>query len=287
MALNLQRAGYEMIVFNRTADKAQPLIEDGAKLASSPEHAVSDCEILVTMLSNDQAVRETLLVKGSGRAAIDAMPKGAVHMSCSTTGVEFSKRLAQEHARRAHGYVVATVLGRPEAAADKKLWVITAGQSPMIERCRPLMEAIGRGITIVGSQPWQANLMKIAANFMLASCLESIGESFALVRKFGMDPDQFLEVVNSIFNSPVYANYGRIIADRQFDPAGFRLKLGLKDISLVLDAAQDVSAPMPVASLIRDHYLTAIARGRENQDWSAVAEIAGEEAGINAIASHT
>jgi 3-hydroxyisobutyrate dehydrogenase-like beta-hydroxyacid dehydrogenase len=135
-------------------------------------------------------------------------------------------------------------------------------------------------MSIVGNEAWQSNLIKIAANFTLASFLETIGEAFALIRKSGMDPHQYLEVVNSVVNSPVFYNYGRRIADRQFEPAGFLLKWGYKDISLALQAGQDVAAPLPLASLIRDHYLTAIARGRESQDWSAVAEIAMEEAGL-------
>ena len=157
---------------------------------------------------------------------------------------------------------------------------MAAGQPDQIERCGPLMEAIGRGISIVGNQPWQANLIKIAANFTLASVLETIGEAFALLRKSGMDPHQFLDVLNSVFNSPVYENYGRIIADRKFEPAGFRLQLGLKDISLALESGEDLSVPLPLASLIRDHYLSAIARGRENEDWSAVAEVASENAAL-------
>jgi 3-hydroxyisobutyrate dehydrogenase-like beta-hydroxyacid dehydrogenase len=279
MAVNLVRAGHEVTVFNRTAAKARPLIEVGAHMASSPAEAVANCEIMLTMLSDDGAVQEMLRTPlGAQRPALDSLPRGAMHISTSTISVALSRELSGEHARREQAYVASTVLGRPEAAAERKLWVIAAGKQADIERARPLLEALGRGISVVGDQPWQANLVKIAANFTLASVLETIGEAFALVRKAGMDPHQFLEVLNSTFNSPVYANYGRRIADRQFEPAGFRLQLGLKDISLALESGKDLYVPLPLASLIRDHYLSAIAHGRENEDWSAVAEVAAENA---------
>jgi len=281
MALNLLRAGHQMVIFNRTAEKAAPLIEAGATLARTPVDAVENCDVAITMLANDSAVRDTILANTSGQAAvIDRLPRGAVHMCTSTISVALSRELTEAHLRHGQNYVAATVLGRPEAAEQKKLWVMAAGPHDQIERCRPLMDAIGRGVSVMGEQPWQANLTKIASNFMLASVLETMGEAFALVRKSGMDPHAFLDVVNSLFASPVYANYGRIIADRQFKPAGFRLKLGLKDIGLAIEAGQEVSVPLPLASLVRDHYLTAIARGRENEDWAAVAEVAAENADL-------
>ncbi|HVB34000.1 MAG TPA: NAD(P)-dependent oxidoreductase [Patescibacteria group bacterium] len=277
MALNLIRAGHEVTVFNRTAAKAAALAEAGARVAKSPADAVREAEAAISILANDQALRETILSDG---AAIETLPRGAVHMCCATISVTLSKELAREHAKRGQGYVAAPVLGRPEAAAAKNLWIVAAGPPDQVERCRPLMEAMGRGISVMGEHPWQANVTKIAANFMIASALETMGEAFALIRKSGMDPRGFLEVMNPFFNSPIYTNYSRIIAGRQFDPAGFRLKLGLKDVGLALEAAQDLAVPMPLASLIRDHYLDAIAHGREDSDWSAVAEVAARNAGL-------
>jgi 3-hydroxyisobutyrate dehydrogenase-like beta-hydroxyacid dehydrogenase len=157
---------------------------------------------------------------------------------------------------------------------------MAAGPPDQIERCRPLMEAIGRGITVVGHEPWQANVTKIAANFMLMSMLEAMGESFALVRKSGVDPHLFLEILTGIFNSPVYSLYGKIIADRQFEPAGFRLALGMKDAGLALDAGKAAVVPLPLASLVHDHFLSAIAHGRADADWAALAEVAARDAGI-------
>jgi 3-hydroxyisobutyrate dehydrogenase-like beta-hydroxyacid dehydrogenase len=274
MALNLIRAGHEVAVYNRTRERAEPLAKAGARVADSPADAVKGVEVAITMLANDHAVRETLF------AAIGSLDRGAVHMCTSTISVAFSKELAQEHAARGQGYVASPVLGRPEAAAEKKLWVLAAGPQDQVARCRPLMEAIGRGISIMGDEPWQANLTKIGANFMLASMLEAMAEAFALVRKSGIDSHAFLEILTGVFNSPVYTNYGQIVADRQFDPAGFRLTLGLKDVGLALAAAEDTAVPLPLASLIRDHYLSAIAHGRADADWSALAEVAARNAGL-------
>ena len=278
MALNLIRAGHELSVYNRTREKLEPLAKAGARIADSPADAVRGAEVAITMLANDRAVREAML--DSQTPAIDALARGAVHMCTSTISVALSKELAEAHAARSQGYVASPVLGRPDSAAGKNLWVMAAGPPDHVNRCRPLMDAIGRAVTVVGEEAWRANLTKIALNFMLASMLEAMGEAFALVRKSGVDLHQFLEILNGFFNSPVYANYGSIIADRRFEPAGFRLALGLKDIGLALEAAQESAVPMPLASLIRDNYLHAIAHGHADTDWSAVAEVAAQNAGL-------
>jgi 3-hydroxyisobutyrate dehydrogenase-like beta-hydroxyacid dehydrogenase len=275
MALNLLRAGHDVVAYNRTTGKLAPLAAAGAHIAHSPAGAVEDVDVVITMLANDQAVRDAML-----GTAIEALPAGAVHMGTSTISIGLSKELATEHARHGQHYIATPVLGRPDAARDKRLWVMAAGPPDQIERCRPLMEAIGRGITVVGPEPWQANVTKIGANFMIMSMLEAMGESFALVRKSGIDPHLFLEILTGIFNSPVYSLYGKIIADRQFEPAGFRLALGMKDAGLALDAGQGAAVPMPLASLIHDHFLSAIAHGRGDADWAALAEVAARDAGI-------
>lgn len=282
MARNLISAGHEVTVFNRTAAKAESLIEAGAKAAKSPSEALREAKVAITMFANDEALRETLLAPDSSHAAaIDALPKGSIHMCCSTISVAISKEMAQEHARRNQGYVAAPVLGRPDAAAQKKLLVMAAGPSDQVEICRPLMEAVGRGVLVMGEEAWQANVVKIAVNFTIASAIETMGEAFALIRKSGMDAHAFLELLNAFYNTPVYAGYGRLIAGRQFEPPGFRLKLGLKDVNLALAAGQETSVPLPIASLIRDHCLAAIAHGRADADWSALAEVAAQNAGLD------
>jgi len=278
MALNLIRAGHELAVYNRTREKLEPLVKAGARTAATPADAVRGAEVAITMLANDHALREVML--DSQMPAIDALARGAIHVSTSTISVALSKELAAAHATRGQGYVASPVLGRPDSAVGQKLWVMAAGPPDQVNRCRPLLDAIGRAVTVVGEEAWRANLTKIALNFMLASMLEAMGEAFALVRKSRVDLHQFLEILNGFFNSPVYTNYGSIIADRRFEPVGFRLALGLKDIALALEAAQESAVPMPLASLIRDHYLNAIAHGHAEEDWSAVAEVAARNAGL-------
>jgi len=278
MALNLIRAGHDLAVYNRTRDKLESLGQAGARIANSPADAVRGAEVVITMLANDHAVRDAML--GSESPAIDALALGAIHMSASTISVALSKELAEVHTARGQGYVASPVLGRPDSAAAQKLWIIAAGPPDSVNRCRPLMDAIGRAVTIVGEEAWHANLAKIAMNFMLAAILETMGEAFALVRKSGIGLDAFLEIMNGLFNSPVYANYGKIVADSRFEPAGFRLTLGLKDIGLALEAAQDFAVPLPVASLVRDHYLDAMAHGRADADWSAITEVSAKNAGL-------
>jgi 3-hydroxyisobutyrate dehydrogenase-like beta-hydroxyacid dehydrogenase len=188
--------------------------------------------------------------------------------------------LTAEHAARGQGYLSAPVFGRPEAAEAKKLVVVAAGEAEWIERCRPVFDAVGRQTFVAGAEAWQANAVKLCGNFMLASLLESFGEAFATMRKAGVDVHLFLDTMNALFASPVYAGYGRIMADEKFEPAGFALKLGLKDVRLVLETAQECASPMPIASLVRDRLLSAVAQGQENLDWSSIARVIARNAGL-------
>jgi 3-hydroxyisobutyrate dehydrogenase-like beta-hydroxyacid dehydrogenase len=190
------------------------------------------------------------------------------------------RRLATEHGGKGQEFLSAPVFGRPEAAEGKKLIVVAAGEAKAVERCRPLFDAIGRHTFIMGSEPWQANAVKLGGNFMIASMLEAFGESFATMRKAGIDHHLFLDVINELFGSPVYKNYGRIVANQEFDPAAFSLKLGLKDVRLVIEAADELAAPMPLASLIRDHLLSGVAQEQADLDWSSLARVAARNAGL-------
>jgi 3-hydroxyisobutyrate dehydrogenase-like beta-hydroxyacid dehydrogenase len=273
MARNLLRAGHEMTVYNRTREKAEALVVDGARAAASPAEAVRGAEAALTMLSDDAAVRQVLY----GDAGVArAMAPGAVHVSHST----ISTALARELAAAGHAYVSAPVFGRPEAVEAKKLIVVAAGAKDAVERCRPVFEAVGRQTVIAGNEPWQANAVKVCGNFMIASMLEAFGEAYAVMRKAGVDPHIFLETMNGLFASPVYANYGALVADERFDPAGFALRLGLKDANLALATAQECAAPMPMASLVRDRLLAALANGQGEMDWSSVAQVSARNAGL-------
>jgi len=279
IARNLLRAGHQLTVFNRTRAKAEALEADGAQVADSPAEAARNAEAIMTMLADDLAVEQ--VVFGEGGIA-DAMPAHAVHISHSTISTAMARRLTAEHTIRGQHYLSAPVFGRPEAAESKRLVVVAAGPQATVERCRPLFDAIGRQTFILGdgAEPWIANAAKLCGNFMIASVLETFGEAFATLRKAGVEPPVFLEIMNTLFASPVYAGYGRIIAEEKFEPAGFALKLGLKDVRLALALAEECGAPMPLASLIRDQMISAIAHGQGEMDWSSVARTSSRSAGL-------
>lgn len=284
IAGNLLRAGYTLAVYNRTRSHAEELQAAGAHVADSPAAAATDAEVLITMLSDDQAVEQVIFGTNDAaetRGAIHTLQQGAVHISMSTISKALSARLAQAHHAAGQHYLAAPVFGRPEAAAAAKLWVVAAGPTEQIERCRPLFDAVGQGLFTVGTEAPIANVIKLAGNFMIASLLETLGEAFALVRKSGADAAQFLDIMNALFRSPVVENYGKIIVAERYEPAGFKLKLGLKDVRLVLEVADAAAAPMPIASLIRDHFLSAIAHGQGDVDWAALARVAAENAGLS------
>jgi 3-hydroxyisobutyrate dehydrogenase-like beta-hydroxyacid dehydrogenase len=277
MARNLLRAGHTVAVYNRTREKAEALTADGARIATSPADACHQVDAVFTMLSDDAAVEHVVFGDGAVGAAL---PKGAAHISSSTISTAMARKLAPAHAQQGQQYISAPVFGRPEAAESKKLLVVTAAEPKVVDRFRPLFDAIGRETFVAGTEPWQANAVKLCGNFMIASMLESFSEAYATLRKSNVDPHLFLEVMTALFGSPVYANYGRLIADENFEPAGFALKLGLKDIRLVLETALEAASPMPVAGVIRDHLLSGVAQGQAELDWSSLAKVVARNAGL-------
>ena len=278
MARHLLRAGHEVFVWNRTASKAEALRSHGAKVSRLPGHAAKEAEAVITMLADDQAVEAAVL---SSEGVLHSLPRDAAHISISTISVALSRRLAEEHGKRGHKYIAAPVFGRPEAAEAGKLFVVAAGDQEAIERCRPLLETLGQRLFVIGDKPEMASVVKLSGNFLIASVIESLGEAIALTRKYGIEPHEYVDfLTNTLFAAPVYKTYGNLIADEKYQPAGFKLRLGLKDVRLALAAAEAVDAPLPFASVLRDHMLSAIGRGMENLDWSATAKLAAENAGL-------
>jgi len=278
MAQNLIRAGHDVTVWNRTPAKAEPLKSQGAKLAKSAGEAAKGAEIAITMLADDNAVESAVL---HSEGVAEVLPKGALHVSMSTISVALSRKLAEEHRERGQHYMTAPVFGRPEAAEAAKLFIAAAGEKSAVERAMPVLEAMGQRVFVMGDKPEMANVVKLTGNFMIATVIESLGEAVALARKYNVDAHTYIEfLTNSLFAAPVYKTYGGLIADEKYKPAGFRIRLGLKDMRLAIAAAEGVDAALPLASMIRDHMLTAIARGMEDMDWSATAKLAAENAGL-------
>ncbi len=278
MATVLLAAGHQLVLYNRTRSSAEALVPAGAKVADTPAAAARGAEVVITMLSNDAAVEAVTLGKDGLSAGL---AQAATHISMSSISIDLSQRLAKSHADAGVGYIAAPVFGRPDAAANGKLWIVAGGDTAQIDRYRTLLAAMSRGLSIVGSEPWQANLVKITGNFTLAAMMETLGESFALMQKSGIAPTDFLHIINQVFQSPVYENYGTQIAENRFEPALFALQLGLKDMRLVLQAAAGVAVPMPLVSLVHDRLLSAVARGYADNDWSGIARVSAEDAGIN------
>ena len=277
MARNLLRAGHDVTVYNRTRERAENLRAERATIADKATDAC-DSDVLITMLADDPAVR-AVVIDGN---LISRLAPGAVHVSMATISVALAQELTRAHAEAGNQFISAPVFGRPEAAETAKLAVVAAGPAKAIERCQPLFDAMGHRTFVVGEEPSNANTVKLAGNFLILSVIESLGEAYALLRKSGVEPDRFLEIMTStLFAAPVYKTYGNLIAKEQFMPAGFKLLLGLKDVSLVLAAAADARAPMPVASLVRDHILAGIARNGGDLDWSSFSKISAENAGLD------
>jgi 3-hydroxyisobutyrate dehydrogenase-like beta-hydroxyacid dehydrogenase len=278
MARNLIQAGHTLTVYNRTRSRAEEFRALGARIAESAAEAATGVEALITMLADDHAVESVLFEPGR---AIKALPSGSAHISMSTISVMLSRRLAAAHKETGQRYVAAPVFGRPEAAAARKLFIVAAGPGQEIEKCRSLFDAMGQRTFVMGEDAPGANVVKLTGNFLITTVIESMAEAFALARKSGIDPNKLLEVLTeSLFAAPVYKTYGPIVAANKFDQVGFRLPLGFKDNRLVLAAAEEVSVPLPIGSLVHDRFVAAMAQGLGNSDWAAIARVVYRDAGI-------
>jgi 3-hydroxyisobutyrate dehydrogenase-like beta-hydroxyacid dehydrogenase len=278
MAEHVLAAGHTVTVYNRTPAKAESLRAKGATIALSPAAAVGKAELVLTMLADDPAVEQVVF---GADGILGAMVAGAVHVSSSTISVALAQRLESAHKDRGTRYVSAPVFGRPDAAAARKLFVVAAGPDDAVETATPVFEAVGQRTYRVGRDPWTANLFKLAGNFMITSALETMAEAFALVRKAGIDPQAFREMfTTSVFNVPFYINYSDLLAREADETPLFAARLVAKDLRLTLAAADTLRAPMPIASVVRDAYVSALARGYENRDASVLARVAAENAGL-------
>jgi 3-hydroxyisobutyrate dehydrogenase-like beta-hydroxyacid dehydrogenase len=281
MAASLLRAGFEVTVYNRNPDRAKPLVEQGARAAAQVADACHG-DVVITMLADDAAVEG---VAFSDNGIIASLKHGAIHISMSTISVALSAKLTEAHEKAGQRFVAAPVFGRPDAAAAAKLFIVAGGAPDPVDACMPLFQAMGQKVFSISQKPPDANLVKLSGNFLIASLIESLGEAVALVAKAGVDRRQYLNILtSSLFNAPVYHTYGGLIAEQKFSPAGFAAALGYKDIRLALAAAESLRVPLPLASLLHDRFLTLIAQGGEQLDWSAISQLAAKDAGeLNAL----
>ena len=277
IARNLLEAGNRLVVFNRTGSKADGLVAQGARRAPAPGDVCSPGGLVLTMVSDDAALEEIV----SSEGFLPRLAPGGVHVSMSTVSPRASRAVAQLHAGAGSGYVAAPVFGRPEAAASRKLWVCLSGAPEARARALEPLRAIGQGVFELGDDPGAANVAKLCGNFLIAAAMEAMAEAFALGEKNGIAPKALADLFGgTLFACPIYQNYGKTIAERRFSPAGFAMPLGVKDLGLVLETAALSNTPMPVAGLVRDRLLSAMARGWQDLDWSALARAVREDAGL-------
>ena len=274
MAANLMKAGHELVVWNRTPEKADPLVKAGARRGSRPADA-AEADVVMTMLADDAAVEAAVYGE-------DGILGGrALHVSHSTISVALADRLAADH-RGKGGFLSAPVFGRPAAAEAAKLFVVAAGPAEQVDRCEKLFMAMGQRVFRVGTTPSAANLVKLSGNFMIMSAVEAMAEAMTLAEKGGVPRGVLLEVLTgTLFGAPVYQTYGDILVEDRFRPAGFAAPLGLKDMNLVDAAATASRVPMPVLGVVRDHLRAAIAQEGEDVDWASVALAVRRSAGVD------
>jgi len=281
IAANLISAGHVVTVYNRTQSKAEPLVKQGAILANKISEAATG-DVVITMLSNDEALDQVVFgSQENDEKLLSCQGSETIHISMSTVSVKLIRHISTESAKLGKRFISSTVMGRPDVAKNGELVVMPAGDSALIERCQSVFSAIGKSVHIVGKQPEQANLVKLTCNFMLSSMIETFAESFALIRKNGIDQNIFLEIIaGDFFQSPIYKKYGKIIADSQFDTGAFTVSLQEKDTRLALEAAMESKVPMPLCAAIENAFLSAIGRGKGDLDPCALAAIAAENSGL-------
>jgi len=264
IAARLIGAGHAVRVWNRSPEPARRLAEQGATAVATAREACA-APVVFSILSDDRVVRAVLL-----EAALPAKA-GTVHVNMATISPDLSDELAAVLGEQGCGYIAAPVLGRPDVAAAGKLNIVAAGPAADLDRVQPLLDVIGQRTWRFGARAAQANVVKLAMNFMLAAAIESMGEAASLASGYGIEPDKLFELVSqTFFPGPVYQGYGRLIAAARYEPAGFKARLGLKDLRLSLAAAEAVTAPMPFASLMRDSLLEALAHGESEKEFGVV-----------------
>jgi len=269
MARRILAAGHDLGVYNRSPDKTRALAAEGARLLRSIAEAACYGEAVYTMLSDDAALED---VAGQAGGLLQSLPEGGVHICAGTHSVGAIRKLDAAHASAGQVLVAAPMLGRPDVVVAGQAGVLTAGPKPVLDRLRPLFEAIGRRVFEAGTEPALAAAIKIANNFVLGCAIEAMGEGFSLIRKHGVAPQVFFDVMtDGLFAASAYKSYGKIIVDESYDRVGQIAVLGLKDANLVLAAAEAAGVPLPSCNVWRDRLVGAAAHGDGDKDWAVMA----------------
>ena len=270
IAENLLQKGHALLVYNRTAAKAQPLLEKGATLAASVKQVAEASDMVFSIVSDDGALNQITL--GADGIAANLKP-GGVHISMSTILPATATQLQAVHQQHKSHYIAAPIMGRPEAARARKLNFLVSGEAPVIQLAKPLLTDGGAaGIWEFGNEVNAANVAKLCSNFMIISAIEAMAEAINLGNKSGIDTAKWHAMLTqTLFASPVYINYGNMILKDAYAPGGFALRLGLKDVHLVLQQGESAGAPMPTAELAKKQLDACMQQGLGEHDWTAIA----------------
>ena len=279
IANNLLKNKVKLFVYNRTKEKMAPIVSQGAIPLGSPSEVFNKCDIVFSMVANDQALSSITLGENG---ILKNAKSGGIHVSMSTISPKFCQELEEKHREKGVLYLASPVFGRADMAEQAKLAVCLAGEDNAKMKVKPLLNYIGQSIYDFGNKPEMANAVKLSGNFLILTVIESLAEAFAFARKNGVESQDLLTfLTETIFTAPVYKIYGNIIANQQYAPAGFKMSLGLKDIDLLLRTADHLKVPLPIAGILHDRLMAGLANGRENLDWSAIAMTQMEESGIH------
>ncbi|UFH56313.1 NAD(P)-dependent oxidoreductase [Spirosoma sp. KNUC1025] len=278
IAHNLLKGDHSLTVFNRSSDKAERLLQAGAHWADTAAEAVASADVVFTMLSDDNALRNVAL---GTEGFLSAMCESAIHVSCSTIAPETARQLAREHQQRKTTYVACPVFGKPDAARSAALWLCVSGEKRAKDQIRPLLDLIGQGVYDFGEEVGAANVVKLAGNFLLGCAIEAMAEAFTLGEKNGVERKAMWELFsNTLFASPVYKNYGKLIAEEVYQPVGALPALIRKDMRLLLDVAEQSLVPMPFGMIVFQQLTATVAKGIDNIDWAGFAGEVSENAGV-------
>jgi len=279
MGQRLIGAGHELVVYNRTRAKTAELEHAGARVAGTLADACKAREVVITMVADDAALNDVTL--GAGGIA-QSLARGAIHLAMGTHSAGAIQTLNDAHAAAGQLLVAAPVLGRPDAAAAGQVVIVAAGPPAAVKACEPLFQAMGRKTFEAGARPEAALAIKLANNFLLACAIQSMAEGFSLVRKYGVQPQVFYDVLTEgLFAAPAYKVYGKLMVDQTFDRPGFTTTLGLKDVKLALAAAELVHVPLPSGSVVRDRLVGAVAHGDADKDWAVLAREQARACGLD------
>lgn len=268
MAANLLKGGAPLYVYNRSVERTSGLAQQGAKVLMHPCEAFQKAKIAISMLANDQALEDVVL---GPNGLLENIKPGCTHVSMSTVSPETTRKLATLHRDKGAYFLAAPVFGRPDMSAAGKLVIALAGDTAGKKAAKPYLELLGQRIDDFGEQAESANILKLAGNFMILAAIEAMGEAFHLSEHNGLDRNQVATFfAETLFACPVYRNYSKLIASEAFDPAGFKMSLGFKDINLVKDAAKVNNTGMPLADLLQRMLKDEIAKGNGDLDWAAI-----------------